>query len=350
MNRSLCFELLAHSFLLGDSMRKKYEGIYAAVSAVLMLIIILDGKTALHSAISGIDLCLRTVIPSLFPFFVLTGILNSTILGKNIPLLRPISRLCKIQAGTESILMLGLLAGYPVGAQLAGQAHREGNLSRMSAMRMAAFCNNAGPAFIFGILSAMFHRGSIVWLIWCIQIISALFVGWLLPQHGTDICRSNSQYSISVTKTMESATRTMATVCGWVIVFRILLGFLQIWFLGKLPTVAQVLISGLLELSNGCVRLSEVQPEGLRFILACILLPAGGLCITMQTMSISGSIISGTYFLGKAMQVLTSSLLGIVLHAFVFKGTDRVYLSVFLVIALFFAIIAGIFLILRKKM
>ena len=37
-----------------------------------MLALILDGRTAIEGARQGIGLCLRTVIPSLFPFFVLS--------------------------------------------------------------------------------------------------------------------------------------------------------------------------------------------------------------------------------------------------------------------------------------
>ena len=51
-------------------MRKKqlWTGIAASMG---MLVLILDGKTALEGARQGIELCLRTVVPSLFPFFLL---------------------------------------------------------------------------------------------------------------------------------------------------------------------------------------------------------------------------------------------------------------------------------------
>ena len=46
-----------------------------------MLALILDGRTAIDGARQGIELCLRTVIPSLFPFFVLSILLTSSLLG-----------------------------------------------------------------------------------------------------------------------------------------------------------------------------------------------------------------------------------------------------------------------------
>ena len=314
-----------------------------------MLIIILDGKTALQGAISGIDLCLRTVIPSLFPFFILTGILSNTIIGHRFSLLQPICRFCKIPDGSASLLILGLLAGYPVGAQLVSQAQRDGNLSYSSAIRMAAFCNNAGPSFIFGILSTMFIHSYNAWFLWGIQIISALIVGVLLPSYNVDPCNLHKPSSISVTKAMERAIKTMASVCGWVIASRILLGFCKIWFLWRFPVAVQVLISGLFELSNGCVRLHEVSSEGLRFVLASILLSAGGLCVTMQTVSVSKKIITRVYFLGKVMQVFITFLLSLITQMLLYSGPDRLFFPFGVSITLCVAVIFGIFIIFRKK-
>ena len=45
-------------------------------SSAGMLVLILDGKAALLGAQAGVELCLNTVIPSLFPFFVLSVLLT----------------------------------------------------------------------------------------------------------------------------------------------------------------------------------------------------------------------------------------------------------------------------------
>ena len=76
--------------------RQIWTGI-AAFTA--MLVLILDTKTAIAGAREGITLCLVTAIPSLFPFFVLSGLINSCFVGKPIPALRPLGRLCGVQEG-----------------------------------------------------------------------------------------------------------------------------------------------------------------------------------------------------------------------------------------------------------
>ena len=50
----------------------------------------------------------------------------------------------------------------------------------------------------------------------------------------------------------------MATVCGWVELFRVLLAFLKRWIFWILPAAVHVAVTGILELSNGCCELLSV--------------------------------------------------------------------------------------------
>ena len=106
------------------------------VAALGMLILILDTKTALWGATQGIDLCIRSVIPSLFPFFLLSGILVKSLMGAKLPLLRPVGRLLGIPKGAEALLISGFLGGYPVGAKCIRDAWNRGGISKQDAERM----------------------------------------------------------------------------------------------------------------------------------------------------------------------------------------------------------------------
>ena len=137
------------------------RGIFAALG---ILILILDSKTALQGGIAGIEVCLMQVIPALLPFFVLTMLLSSAFTGANIPMLRPLGRLCRMPRGSESLLLLGLLGGYPAGAQSVAEAYRSGQLQRQDAQRLLSFCSNAGPSFLFGFASVVFPYSWLPWV------------------------------------------------------------------------------------------------------------------------------------------------------------------------------------------
>lgn len=318
-------------------------------AAGCMLVMILDAKTAIISAREGVALCLRTVIPSLFPLFILSGIISGCLLGLRMRLLQPLGRLCKIPKGAESLLILGLLAGYPIGAQLITQVYREGKLSSKAARRMLGFCNNAGPAFLFGMLSPLFADNMTVWALWGIHILSSLFTGWLLPDIKTDSAWLSLGKTISFAESLQNGIKAMASVCGWVVIFRVLLGFCNRWFLWLFPIPVQVLISGTLELANGCVLLESIPIEGLRFVLAGIMLSFGGLCVGMQTLSVTEGLGTGWYFPGKVLQTILTILLSFLIQPILFKNSEAIMPSILVLAGLVLLLGVLIFALRGKK-
>lgn len=296
----------------------------SAILAFVMLLLIFDAKTAVYSSQIGIRLCLQTVIPSLFPFFVISSLINSRILGQKFFFLNKIGSICRIPKGAEYLLLLGFLAGYPMGAQMIAQAYQQGGLSKSDARRMLGFCNNAGPAFIFGMLAPYFPSAAYLWGLWGIQIGSALLVGMMLPAKDSDSCELQAGIPCTVPQALQNAIKSMATVCGWVIVFRIIIGFFDRWFLWMLPGTLKILLSGVLELTNGCVMLSNISSTTMRFILASFLLSFGGLCVGMQTVSVTQKLGSGYYFPGKVLQALISVLLSGAVSSLLFPKTKSI--------------------------
>lgn len=283
---------------------------YPAIAAALgMLVLIIDSKTALQGAQTGIDLCIRTVIPSLFPFFLLSILLTSSFLGSRQPWLRPLGKLCGIPEGAESILISALLGGYPVGAQAIASAYHSGQLYKSDAERMLAFCNNAGPAFLFGMVTSMFPEKGTAWLLWGIHVASAISVAVLMPGKSANAVELAAQSNISLTDSLDRAIRVMAMVCGWVTLFRVVIAFLERWVLWLLPMTAQVVVSGILELSNGCCALWKIADMNTRLLVCSGILSFGGLCVTMQTASVTSGLSLKRYFLGKGIQTLISLFL-----------------------------------------
>lgn len=278
-------------------------------SAFGILILILDGKTALQGAAAGIDLCIRTVIPSLFPFFLLSIGLTGSLSGVVIPVLRPLQKLFRIPPGSESILITGLLGGYPVGAQAVSGAYEKGSLTKAQADRMLTFCSNAGPAFLFGIIGPQFHGFIYPWLLWAVHLFSALAVSYVFPSADHSPAKGGQTKVLTMTDCMRKALSVMAQVCGWVVIFRVILQFTNRWILWIFPKPLQVLLTGSLELANGCCCLSQVENLGLRFVICAAMISFGGICVTMQTLSVIGQLNAGKYITGKLFQTFFSVIL-----------------------------------------
>ena len=274
-----------------------------------MLVLILDSKVALQGAQIGLALCAKTVIPSLFPFFVISILLTGLLSSREVKFLRPICRFCKMPPGTEKLLLVGFLGGYPAGAKCIYEAWRNGQISKTDAWRCLGFCNNAGPAFIFGMCGVLFSKPWISWVLYGIHILSALLVGNILPIIPASPATAGSKEHTTLSEAMWKAIIAILSVCGWVVLFRVILAFCQRWFLWLLPIYGCSVFEGLLELTNGCNGLTAIDSEGLRFLLCAVYLGFGGLCVALQTVSMVKELGTGLYFPGKILQCAISGCL-----------------------------------------
>lgn len=324
-------------------MKRKLIGFGALIGFVFL---ILDTKTACSAATEAVELCLVTVVPALFPFMVLSRILCGFMIGKNVPVLQPLGRLCGIPIGYEFLLVLGLIGGYPVGAQAATDAYKSGCLSKAAYHRLLGFCNNAGPAFIFGLVAAQFQNPVFSWYIWGIHILSALCVGFLIPKACENEHKEAIPASVSFPSALNASVQSMARVCGWVILFRVVIALLEKYLLSHLSQDLHVIVCGFIELTNGCVNLSSISSEGHRFIVACSMLNFGGLCVGMQTASVCDFCGTGMYFPGKLLQTLIGLVLSLCAGSLLFA---KIFPVKNLILCLCSILILALLLFLTKK-
>lgn len=278
-------------------------------SMAAMAILIFDSRTALNGMAEGIDLCLKVVIPSLFPFLILSVVLTASALGMKLGFLVPLCRLCRIPSSAAPLLLVGFIGGYPVGAQSVTNAWQCGNLSDTDAKRMLGFCSNAGPAFIFGMTAGLFSSAAVPWALWLVQMTAALLTGILLPGEPSSDHKPNLSHSLSPAAVLHQSVGAMASICGWVIIFRTLLCYGDRWILPALPQYARCMIAGVLELTNGCCRLVSIPSESLRFLFCSGFLAFGGIGVYMQTMSVTPGLGTGSYLQGKLMQTALAVIL-----------------------------------------
>lgn len=279
---------------------KKLSGIAAVIS---FLILIVDSKLVFTASLQGIELCLKTVIPSLFPFVILSGIMLSVFRGTSSRMLRGFGKLLGIPEGAESLVIPALLGGYPIGAQCTEKAYEMGILPKESAEKLLFFCSNAGPSFLFGILPSYFDKKSTVLGIWIVQLLSVYVSSCFIriPDKTYTVTHSYDKNTI-----MDSAIFAMSRICGWVILGRIAVAFCNKWFLWLLSPAWRVAIAGMIELTNGCSMLRLINNEALRFIVCSGMLSFGGLCVVGQTKAVAEMLNIRYYWMGKAVQMVHS--------------------------------------------
>lgn len=290
-------------------MERKRSFIQGIMAGIGLLVLIFDSAMALEGARSGIELCIKTVIPSLFPFFVLSIILTNAFSEWVPSAVLVLSTLLGIPKAAASVLIPSVFGGYPVGAKCVGDLFQRKQIDRYDAERMLAFCSNAGPSFLFGMVSGFFPDGKMVWLLWIIHIFSAALTAIVIPAQKMEKHTIRAKEKAAEISAILSAAKAMGLVCCWVILFRIILSFLNVWFLWMLPVWVQVLLMGILELTNGCCELLLITNVKLRFVLCACMLSFGGICVLLQTASVTKGLSLRYYVRGKLLQTAFSFLL-----------------------------------------
>ncbi|MBQ4039560.1 MAG: hypothetical protein IJC91_00370 [Oscillospiraceae bacterium] len=245
--------------------------IYLAVCAVCTL-----GLAALFVALpqyssqgvkSGLLICAQTVVPSLFPFcvlssfFVKTGLCSA--LGR---LISPFTKkLFALPGEAGGIMIMGLCGGFPVGASMTAALLEDGVLSRNDANRLMMFCVNAGPAFVIGAVGAgmlgSVKAGVILFLSLSAASLAVGFLTRFIPrkedeeQNVTNRCVQAQPIRDALPSAVADGTKAMISICAWVVLFSCLLEYVPLLGLSR---ETDILLNCVLEVTRGCVSLAEL--------------------------------------------------------------------------------------------
>lgn len=259
----------------------------------------------------GLALCAGSVIPALFPFLAVSGLLTALDAGAS-PALGPLARLLGCSRAGARAFLLGLTGSYPVGARTVAQLYRRGGISRREACRLLLFSNNCGPAFILGVAGlGCFGSLRAGVLLWGVHILAALVIALALPRQAAEPSERPGSVPArpplvpALIAAVRDAAGTMVYICGFVVFFLVLTRLLT-----ALTGLEHPLPLGLLELTGGILRLSGARGD---FVLAAALMGWGGVCVHCQTAAVlegSGLHMRG-YLSAKAAQAVLSAALAV---------------------------------------
>ena len=323
---------------------KKY--FFTIIFLLFTISLLLYSESNIIAAQNGFALWATKVLPSLFPFFIATELLSKTnftyILGKFLnKFMKP---LFNVPGEGSLAIILGTISGYPIGAKVVCDLKREKIISKIEAERLIAYTNNSGPLFILATVGvSLYSNKKIGYILLISHILSSLLVGYCFKFWKKNNLEINFKEMLFNTQnspikiqelgeilgnSIKQATSTLLSICGFIVLFSIILSTLQtsgliniftniLHAFGLSKEVSIALITGIIELTNG-VNLSSqtfnVFPH-LSILLTSFLLGFGGLSVLLQVYSIiyKENISIKPYLLGKILHGLFSIIITFIL-------------------------------------
>lgn len=294
--------------------------------------LVLAPGEAMEGAKTGLELCFNVIIPSLFPFFVLSALVVelglASYLGRVLePVMRPLFR---VNGACASAVALGFVGGYPVGARTALSLYEKGLCSKTEAERLLGFCNNSGPAFILGVVGAgVFGDSRVGLLLYLVHTLASLLVGLLFRFYGgredrrTPVRKGRQtiaavRLSAAFTGSVGRSFQSTLSICAFVTFFSVTIQLLS--HFGVFSALASVLaalfgplglseewamrlLTGFLEISSGVWSLSGTGALAGRVSMAAFMLGWAGLSVHCQVLSFlaDSGLSTRTYIFGKLL-------------------------------------------------
>ncbi len=299
------------------------------LSVFCLLLIIKNPDIAIKHMSAALRLCAKTVIPSLYPFMVLSELIISGNTAHRLSkiLSSPARLLFGISGKGMAAVIMGLLCGFPIGAKCAMSLYRGGDIDRTELVHILTFSNNPSSAFLISAAGvAMFGSRGFGILLYAVSIISALILGvagkFLKKKAAIEwSCDENTVYvpkkrGVDIfTGAITSSALSMLNICAFVVFFSTLVGVLEYTLnASALPDWGSALWFGFFEMTGGIYKASAVPVYGC--YLAAAVAGWSGLSVHFQIMSVcaGGNISFRPYLLSKlanaALNVLLLALFG----------------------------------------
>lgn len=285
---------------------------------------------------NGLKLWVATLVPSLFPFLVVTAFLSeNSALKRSFMKFTPITKRAFGTSGlTAYAFFMSALSGYPVGAKIISDLKLSGLISDSEAKKASVFCSTSSPAFTINCVGKIMFNSTLFGVIlYFINIFCALVSGVVFSLF---ISKDNGKRSFSFSKGnfdfydgVYQSVISLLVVGGIIAVFSVISEVLLSLNALYIPTkvlslitssdgISKAICVGAIECSNGLKLLAELNLNFFSLPVSAFLCGLGGICVMVQSVAFlkRAKIKTAVFYLGKIFQAVLGFILGCLFSGF----------------------------------
>ncbi len=238
------------------------------------------------SVINSLNFCYKSLIPSLFPFLVLSSVALYCIrLDSILKYANQVLDKCKIY---KKEIIIGWITGFVVGAKGICENFKK-NDDIIAFNNAIIISSNAGIGFVIGCV------GGVIWndfnfgiYLYFSQIFSAIILSKLFLKHpqnqidNTPSVKVSDSFSTGIIKAIKNSTSTILTICFFNIFFNVIKDLICLILKLNETNLSYTIISVIFDFSNGIFSTLKIENLLLKGFLSGACIGFGGICVLMQ--------------------------------------------------------------------
>ena len=213
-------------------MKEKTLSLLVIISCSIILIQLLIYKTLVVNTVSySIELWINTILPTLFPFFIISDILIEYQITNYIPKIvkKLFCRFFNVSEYGISIFFLSTLSGFPSNARNTKKYYDEKLITTEEANKILTFTHFSNPLFILSTISVFFlHNQKYGYIILISHYLGNIILGYINrnkytpnPKHYTKPNKKSQNFGSILTKSIISSINTILLIFGTLTCFLI---------------------------------------------------------------------------------------------------------------------------------
>lgn len=296
----------------------------------LLLETLLKKELIFNTISYSINLWIKNLLPSMFPFFIISDILIEYHITNYIPkwIKKTCSHLFKITEPSLIIFLLSSISGFPSNAKIIKTMYDKKEISIEEANHILLFTHFSNPLFILSTIAVLFlHQEQYGIIILISHYLGNIIIGILIRKKApypnydyTENKKESQNFSTTLIKSIQKAIDTLLLILGTLTCF-LIFSSLIIQTLNIAPYPSTIL-KGILEITMGLKQLSNLPiPDIYKVTISSMFISFGGLSVHLQIISqlIDTKISYHSFLIARIFHALISGFICFILYSIFFK-------------------------------
>ena len=305
---------------------KIFNSIIIIISLFVLLELFIKKKVIYSAILYALNIWVKVLIPSLFPFFIISDILINYNITSYIPRFfkSTLKKLFNISDNQITILLLSMISGFPSNARNTRTLYDNNLITLEEADHILMFSHFANPMFILTTIALFFFKNKEIGIILFIShYLSNMILGFLIRSNKK--YKDNNQVSMNTdsfgnifVKSIKKSIDTILMICGILVVFMMLANIVITTFNFNVYNAA--IIKGIFEITIGIEAICKLNISNIyKCVISSCFLAFGGISVHMQVLSqIANTKIKYSYFLlGRIYQLIISGIITFIICYFI---------------------------------